>query len=324
MDITNILQRRALTLIELLVVLVVLTILATIAIRATDSVFSQSRYEATVRTLRQLDLAIVGDRDLRQSDGTPIVTGFLADVGRLPRSVPTDIPGQNLRELWEQALWTDFPYRVRSPEQHPSIRIASGWRGPYLSPGLGSSSILDGWGRPFIMIESDPQDEDGFDLRVLSAGADGNPNTASQGDTTDPYNFNLFSDYAAGLPVAVSVSRRTEDGLKYFGQDPDFLAANQRLTIMLFLPDALQPNGIRILVRTFEESVPAGFTGILFEDVPPGYRAFRAYLHPDTTPVPSEPTNPETSPIKFVTRYVLIPPTGITTVELIFPPNEDD
>lgn len=311
-DITNIWRRRALTLIELLVVLVVLTILATIAIRATDGVFSQSRYEATVRTLRQIDLAIVGDRNLRQDDGTPIISGFLADVGRLPIPPAGELlSGQNLAELWDDTLWTAYPYQIRSPQNHPSIRLACGWRGPYLKPGLGTSGgVIDGWGRAFVLIDA-PQEEEPFDLRIVSTGADGSIETSTQFDTIDPFSINLVNDYKVGTSVSVTVSRRTEAG----DTEPLTLPSDNAVTVFLFTPDPLAPGGV--LARSQTLTAPNGFQ---FDNVPPGRRAFRAYIHTGGAPVNETDSNIQ----ETATRYVLIPPTGITTVELIFPPNEDD
>ncbi|TVQ77829.1 MAG: prepilin-type N-terminal cleavage/methylation domain-containing protein [Phycisphaeraceae bacterium] len=312
-DIANIRQRRALTLIELLVVLVVLTILATIAIRATDGIFSQSRYEATVRTLRQIDLAIVGDRDLRQDDGTPIISGFLADIGRLPIPPAGELfSGQNLAELWDDTQWAAYPYQIRSPQTHPSIRVACGWRGPYLKPGLGTSGgVVDGWGRSFVLID-DPDEEESFDLRIVSTGADGSIETSTQFDTIDPFNINLVNDYKVGTSVSVTVSRRTQDG------DINSLTLNnQAVTVFLFVPDPNAPNGILVRSVTPQVQNDAPILPVVFENVPPGRRAFRVYIHP-TGATPVEVQGGEGS--VFVTRYVLIPPTGTTTVELIFPP----
>lgn len=309
-DITNTKQLRALTLIELLVVLVVLTILATIAIRATDGVFSQARYEATVRTLRQIDFAIMGDRDLRQENGTPIISGFLADVGRLPIPPAGELlSGQNLAELWDDTLWTAYPYQIRSPQNHSSIRLACGWRGPYLKPGLGTSGgVVDGWGRAFVLFD-DPSNEDPFDLRIVSAGADGLIETSTQFDTVDPFNINLVNDYKVGTSVSVTVSRRTQEG----DTEPVALNGNS-LTVFLFTPDPLATNGI----RTSSQLLNTPTDVALFENVPPGRRALRAYIHA-TGSTPVEVQGGEGS--VFVTRYVLIPPTGTTTIELIFPPS---
>lgn len=312
-DITSNFQRRALTLIELLVVLVVLVILSTIAIRATDGVFAQSRYEATVRTIRQIDLAIMGDRDLRQDDGTPIISGFLADIGRLPIPPAGELlSGQNLAELWDDTLWTTYPYQIRSPQSHPSIRLACGWRGPYLKPGLGAGGVFDGWGRAFVLVD-DLENEEPFDLRIISTGADGLLETSTQFNTIDPYSVNLVSYYKSGTSVSVSFFRRTQEG----DTEPlNLTPSGEELTVFLFTPDPSAPNGIAIRSVNPEAGDGGVIPPAVFENVPHGRRAFRAYIHaPDV--IPTESTVSDS--MKRATRYVLIPLTGTTTVELVFP-----
>ncbi len=171
-------NRRALTLLELLVVLVILTIVATIAVGTLQPRVDAARFERSQQQLREISTAVLGASQSRQVDGTPLLTGFVADIGRNPKlpfsatlttprqgedrstaspSIESTQPtssGRELSELWDirTALAQAFPYRFRagpsSPINFSDVQLPCGWRGPYLHM-LGSDPrILDGWGKP--------------------------------------------------------------------------------------------------------------------------------------------------------------------------------
>ena len=167
------------TLIELLVVLTILVILTTIAITSTSQVMDQGRYDATQRTLQNIQDAIVGPANQRAADGSLLITGFVADMGRLPQTV--DATSEPLRELWDASVipatsaygiqtfpnatitsaansTTAFglvnaagtPYNPSTASVALTVTLPAGWRGPYLQLATGSSGrLLDGWGNPF-------------------------------------------------------------------------------------------------------------------------------------------------------------------------------
>jgi hypothetical protein len=60
-----------------------------------------------------------------------------------------------LSELWDPScrIAQSFPYRFRSgplsPVDYSDVRLACGWRGPYLQLPVGARDIRDGWGRAF-------------------------------------------------------------------------------------------------------------------------------------------------------------------------------
>ena len=76
-------RKRGLTLV---VVIAILAVLSTVALRSLTGVVSQARFEATQRTLDQIYEAIVGAANDRQPDGTLVISGFIADMGRPPRA----------------------------------------------------------------------------------------------------------------------------------------------------------------------------------------------------------------------------------------------
>ncbi|MEZ6106268.1 MAG: type II secretion system protein [Pirellulaceae bacterium] len=92
--------RRGLTLLELLIVIVILAVLATVAVRSLTPLADQARYETTMRTMENVRSAVVGNSDTRQVNATPMVSGFIADMGRRPVTRGTDAAAW-LSELWQ-------------------------------------------------------------------------------------------------------------------------------------------------------------------------------------------------------------------------------
>jgi len=156
--------RYGLTLLELVVVLVILAIVATVAVQSLQPRVDSARASTTRQALEQLSKSIIGQRDMRQADGTPLLQGFIVDVGRNPKlSLQSEFPPLNRSpaetgtpdELWnpECALARDFPYSFRpgpkSPVDYSDVRLPCGWRGPYLQLPVGAKRLTDGWGRAF-------------------------------------------------------------------------------------------------------------------------------------------------------------------------------
>lgn len=149
-------RRSALTLLELMVVLVILAIVATVALQSLQPQVENQRFQSATQLLRQINSAIVGPTEKYQVDATPLISGFVADVGRLPKLQPLAInPDEiGLGELWEteSPLALNYPFQFRpgprQPTDYSRIRLPCGWRGPYLQLPIGMSSLRDAWGRP--------------------------------------------------------------------------------------------------------------------------------------------------------------------------------
>ncbi|MCP4774654.1 MAG: prepilin-type N-terminal cleavage/methylation domain-containing protein [Planctomycetaceae bacterium] len=149
--------RSGLTLLELMVVLVILAIVATVAVQSLQPQVDSQRFESAARLLEEIKVATLGPAQKFQLDGTPIVSGFVADVGRFPRIETNDEDPEeylSLSELWsnENQLAIQFPFQFRAgpaqPEDYSTIRLPCGWRGPYLQLPIGTSKLVDPWGRP--------------------------------------------------------------------------------------------------------------------------------------------------------------------------------
>ena len=123
-------RRPALTLIELLVVLLILVIMTTIAVQSTDNLVTQSRYDATQRTLQNIQNAIVGPAGQREPDGTPLITGFVADTGRLPVAT-LDVTGSlTLSELWSNPNGIAPFGMQQAVAPDTDVNLLCGWRRP--------------------------------------------------------------------------------------------------------------------------------------------------------------------------------------------------
>ncbi len=159
--------RGGFTLIELVLVLVILTTLATMALNALEPEVNQSRFETTQQILSNVDNAII--RRTISSNGRSQWSGFYADMGRLPRAVVSLTSGNHLtlRELWDRSLFdatTRYGWRNAAEgnvgntvdtDNGPvyfdsAVRLAFGWRGPYLQLPVGGTQLNDGWGSPLV------------------------------------------------------------------------------------------------------------------------------------------------------------------------------
>ena len=147
---------RGFTLIELLVVLAILVTLTAVAATSLEGVQDQSRYDATTRQMNEIRDAISGARNSKQVDGTPIISGFVADVGGVPATLDDLIkPPADSNALYAPAkVFADsISY---SPTGTYSVAVPRGWRS-YLRMGAGQSSLADGWGNAFsYAVGGDP------------------------------------------------------------------------------------------------------------------------------------------------------------------------
>jgi len=170
-------RERGLTLLELLIVITILAILTTVATRSLVSVGEQAQFESNDAIAKDFKSALIGSRGAMQSDGTALVSGFIADLGRPPRAeLESFVVGENeapggtptgqaytLRELVIQRNAPTFNvYKpdistVTATNYNPGVtnvmlydstnRVATGWRGPYMNGG-NDSIVDDAWGKP--------------------------------------------------------------------------------------------------------------------------------------------------------------------------------
>ena len=168
---------HALTLLELLIVVAILAILTTVASRSLFQVGEQVQFDANQDLAKNFRLALLGPSGALQSDGTPSVSGFIADLGRPPRAqlempYPTGetVSGGSsnaytIRELVANSSSPPFnSYGTDSTNvtaltkayylatqtitlYDATNRLTFGWRGPYMTGGS-DSVLVDGWNKP--------------------------------------------------------------------------------------------------------------------------------------------------------------------------------
>lgn len=175
-------MKRGFTLIELVVVLMILALVTHLAVRELGNV-----QRARLGQAANAQLEVVRDAVWHAvPDGEP--TGFLVDMGRLPRAVvTTNEQGRmvgTLRELWTRPEGVaSFALRpavesnlvVAASEKgvlaDPAVIVPCGWRGPYLRLPPGRDRLVDAWGNPL-----ETPDDAGFarllgrDDRAVGAG----------------------------------------------------------------------------------------------------------------------------------------------------------
>ena len=140
-------EKRAFTLIELVVVLAVLAIVAHLAVREMSHFANSERHEAADRQLRSFAEAVLSD---------DCESGFLADMGRLPRAVPMNESEETLSLA--ELVRGSCEFRVRHATgdtllgdavADANVVIPCGWRGPYVNAPLWKNPrIADPWGNP--------------------------------------------------------------------------------------------------------------------------------------------------------------------------------
>jgi prepilin-type N-terminal cleavage/methylation domain-containing protein len=270
-------DRPGLTLVELLVVLAILAATATIAVRQMAPLQQQARYDATVRTLTDVRSAILG------APGT--ASGFVADVGRLPRSVAGESAFGQTDWLGELLDGGGLPgYRVLPAPADPQVFVGTGWQGPYVRLGVGVPSVRDGWGTPLQARNGvTPITAAGVPVTaVFSLGADRqiDPPTGPVGPFDRDIGFAVNGSVAAdGWQSNVTVSVQMFDPAI-----PGLTAPPGDVTVYYFGPDG---NGGVAQVPLLATG-SAGWTAT-FTNLPAGTRTFRAYFDPAT---PSALTTP--------------------------------
>ncbi|MEM9386641.1 MAG: prepilin-type N-terminal cleavage/methylation domain-containing protein [Pseudomonadota bacterium] len=298
-------RQAGLTLLELIVVLTILAALGTIIIAQSASLTDDARYQRTVRTLEQLDAAVVGDSDLRGPDGQRLITGFVADMGRPPADL-----GELLR------LGTQSAFRIdRAPPGDTGLAVGSGWRGPYLRLPVGADTLTDGWGRDFEAF-----DQDGVlvaapgEIRIVrSRGADRLAGGVGFGrDLLTVFEATAVAQAAPEFAGLVSVVPPRFEGDVVIegvvvddGSDPgDDLGFGDCIVIRVYGPDAASGDVLTLAQAVHDlnvDGVAVGVTAVPLAPMIPGGavsvgpRVIRAY-QTKCSPLPDEDLNPALLP----------------------------
>jgi prepilin-type N-terminal cleavage/methylation domain-containing protein len=191
------------TLLEMAIVVAILAVLATVAVRTLTGADDQARYNSTQTELNDLNAAILGVPGERDADQTPLISGFIADIGRLPNAVGTD-PTTQLQELWTNPN-NLLPMAIRAAPSDATVTLATGWRGGYLTLGAGQSSLRDGWGNSYDLLAADGATPAGNGVAIATIRSRGADDAV---DTTPTTGFNadqtiVFNNYTATVSGTV-------------------------------------------------------------------------------------------------------------------------
>jgi len=164
-------KTQGFTLVELLVVMLVLVALSSITLDFTQDFAFQGRYEVTKDRYDKIKRAIIGRPDVL-INGQPDISGFVADMGRLPRNIQellvqnycmpdykisdNTVDGRPVAYMTNKA-WCIGAYpsaTVQWVEQTAWVAPAAnslsyGWRGPYITSqnaDYEANAFSDGWG----------------------------------------------------------------------------------------------------------------------------------------------------------------------------------
>jgi prepilin-type N-terminal cleavage/methylation domain-containing protein len=249
-------RSRGFTLLEMLLVIFLMALVASTGLMLTEGVEDQSKYDETKRRMELIRKAIVGD-PTRTVNGGPEISGFVADMGRLPGC---------LAELIEITPDPDNPEKFLSPcdgateiplsSLDPNSGLRAGWRGPYiqvLPERTGDLRFRDGYDNEGATVAADALNsgwiwqlyEAGEDpttvvanaviLRIQSFGLDGTQ-PYPQGIVTDPTPTNrpiplvVSNDWQIQLPLKAAVMFKNQSA----GNLP---VAAQNLVLRIYLSD---------------------------------------------------------------------------------------
>jgi hypothetical protein len=239
-------------------VLLIMTLLAGVAIRETNSLSFQVRYEQTRERLERIREAILGNP--RQIiNGQQAVSGFVADMGRLP---------VDLHELLEQNFCSDRTYSTQATCEaagkiwnlQPDWQIDAasglrfGWRGPYLNisgSALDDDAFVDGWGNEAAAKTNQNYGWWFFDLFDLTGNTLDRGNLIVQSfgknqkkDDSIPINGDYENDYPSnnhsnGTVFYPNPVARQQDWLINIsgGVNVDFIKSTEKLPPVSFCTD---------------------------------------------------------------------------------------
>ena len=173
------------TLVELMLVILVMSGLALVATAFVDNAGQQMGFDQTKSRLEQVRRAIIGDTS-RTINGQPELSGFVADMGRLP---------ENLSELIEPqtSLWNDVPI--------PGGQLYGGWRGPYLDAmpeSSGTRAFRDGWGNQGQITDANAADYDGKNYGWVFTKEVDDPATPNIDESAHIFMQSLGADFTVG------------------------------------------------------------------------------------------------------------------------------
>lgn len=222
------------TLLEMILVLFLVSLMASTTLMLTEGIEDQAKYDETKRRMEIMRKAIVGD-PTRTVNGSPEISGFVADMGRLPLCVA------ELLELGAEKSPATAPKTYVSPcdisatitvwNIDASTGVASGWNGPYLqvlperdggfrfrdgySNSDASDALNSGWGNFGVS---------GSNINLLSNGFNLTLNT----DDIEASPLVVSADWQVQLPATVNITFKNQSA-------SDLPLSDQNLVLRIYL-----------------------------------------------------------------------------------------
>ena len=155
------LTAKGLSLIEVIIILAVLAVLVALLVPSSVQVLTGARRDTTLDEMENLQIAMIGDRDLKTS-GVRSSFGYIGDMGNLPAT---------LDDLLTQGAQPAYAF-------NSSLGVGAGWRGPYITLGPGTSAAShkqDAFGNDYTYDGTDYVNGQGqtVDAKLVTLGADG-------------------------------------------------------------------------------------------------------------------------------------------------------
>ena len=219
-------KKHGFTLVELVVVLAVIAVLTHLAVRELSHLRDAKLSKAADNQLEEIRASVYSRIPGEEA------TGFLADMGRLPRpaddvrtdrSSRTTVTNSTLSELW--LMPSDAkPYAVRQATAenlvpglaslaNDAVYVPTGWRGPYLRLPFGKTRLLDPWGNP---VEA--EDEAGLPrLTVTNGFITAVAHYGSRAQASGVRSIQLAPDGGAASRLIVSTTSASDISVAWYG-----------------------------------------------------------------------------------------------------------
>ncbi|MBN2374604.1 prepilin-type N-terminal cleavage/methylation domain-containing protein [bacterium] len=136
-------RENGFTLVEIVLVIILISILAGTAITYMKPSMDSYRFESTVKEMKTIKRAILGDPDII-INGIRNSFGYVGDMGGLPSTL------EDLAVQGDQPSW----------QYDNTNMIGYGWNGPYIKADFTedpSSYTYDGWGYDYIYSDTNKQ-----------------------------------------------------------------------------------------------------------------------------------------------------------------------
>lgn len=210
------------TLLEMVLVLFLIGLMASATLMLTENIEDQAKYDETKRRMEMMRKAIVGD-PTRTVNGSPEISGFVVDMGRLPFCVA------ELLELATEMSPATDPKTYDSPcvgaptitiwNSDVSTGLGFGWRGPYiqvLPERNGDLRFRDGYGNSDSSTALDAQYSGWIDYDIsnaeISVSSDSFDLSISSDDITAP-SLIVASDWQINSIIVNLISQNISDAL---------------------------------------------------------------------------------------------------------------